>query len=823
MKKAYQVLIFLMLIAIVAIIISMIFDGKKSSEVLPEETIPINLVTRTPEPVTQPANIARALVVKMIALLLEEKSVIAIRDREIDFADTSSNEWYDKYFNTAIVSGLFSENETLLRPLEPTTYEDVSFILEKMNISAVTIPSLGDYHDADLIQYADWILICEKIIEGTSEEARPEEVDLYVFATPSQSSELKAWEMATDQGKYSFEGINIDIYNHQRIKAIVRGREIIYIKEVYSSQAVLNNAYIVSADKETHSLNVFMGGVEKNLLVDQTLEVGDISGKIADVIIEANKITALTLKDETKRGVVKMISENQLEIEGIGKLPISDQAKFYDIKGEIRFLNYESVLVGYDTAIIVINQNEVVAALIVIETTIENIRVAINNTGFATLVHENVQLNSTEPYKVIFEQEVKEMAAGDTVDLNLMEVPMGGRVRFEPSGEGKMQVLSIERGPKSQSFHPSYRGFLEVEKVEGGYIVVNEVNFEEYIYGVVPSEMPSSYGLEAAKVQAICARSYAFSQMQANRFCSVGAHVDDSVICQVYNNTVETSQSIQAVQETQGILLCNEGQVITANFFSTSCGFTANSGDVWAEGATAEFPATSASYLQSSYQNDTGKYDLDLKNEENFNKFIKDTTIESFDADFPWYRWTTMVKANQLEASINQNISKRYQIQSKLIKTLDEDDIFRNRTVTDIGELQDLWVYSRGEGGIITELVIQGSNGVYKIATEYNIRLLLAPKNLIDGEKDVVITKKDGSTVNNLSLLPSAFFAMEKIYDENGKIAEVYFYGGGYGHGVGLSQNGVKAMVDLGYEYEEILKHYYAGTQLIQIEEYEGN
>ena len=57
-------------------------------------------------------------------------------------------------------------------------------------------------------------------------------------------------------------------------------------------------------------------------------------------------------------------------------------------------------------------------------------------------------------------------------------------------------------------------------------------------------------------------------------------------------------------------------------------------------------------------------------------------------------------------------------------------------------------------------------------------------------------------------MLPSAFFVMDK----DGQ--EITFYGGGYGHGVGMSQNGVKAMADAGISYEEILKHYYTGVGL---------
>lgn len=173
--------------------------------------------------------------------------------------------------------------------------------------------------------------------------------------------------------------------------------------------------------------------------------------------------------------------------------------------------------------------------------------------------------------------------------------------------------------------------------------------------------------------------------------------------------------------------------------------------------------------------------------------------------------------ANQIEATINKNIAQRYNSQPKLIKTLDEQNVFRSRSIDDIGVLQDLYIYSRGKSGIITEMVVKGTKGIYKIATEYNIRMLIAPINYLDTESPVIINRNDGNTSQNFSIMPSAYYVIDKKYDDNGNLETVTFYGGGYGHGVGMSQNGAKAMVDLGYTYDEILKHYYKGTEIITL------
>lgn len=71
----------------------------------------------------------------------------------------------------------------------------------------------------------------------------------------------------------------------------------------------------------------------------------------------------------------------------------------------------------------------------------------------------------------------------------------------------------------------------------------------------------------------------------------------------------------------------------------------------------------------------------------------------------------------------------------------------------------------------------------------------------------------DGEGIDGISLLPSAFFIIDQN-KENGKVKNVSIVGGGYGHGVGMSQNGVKSLSDAGKKYEEIIKYFYRGTEI---------
>lgn len=102
----------------------------------------------------------------------------------------------------------------------------------------------------------------------------------------------------------------------------------------------------------------------------------------------------------------------------------------------------------------------------------------------------------------------------------------------------------------------NYRGRLELVRWEDGIVVINELPLEEYLYGVVPGEMPASYPLEALKSQAVCARTYAYERLQRAGLPEYGAHVDDSTAFQVYQNLAEQGQTTRGQGDVRtGIIL----------------------------------------------------------------------------------------------------------------------------------------------------------------------------------------------------------------------------------------------------------------------------
>jgi len=134
-----------------------------------------------------------------------------------------------------------------------------------------------------------------------------------------------------------------------------------------------------------------------------------------------------------------------------------------------------------------------------------------------------------------------------------------------------------------------YRGFFIIYNKNGMLTVINNVNIEDYIRGVVPSEMPSSWNYEAHKAQAIASRSYALANL--GKRASSGYDLKDTPEDQAYGGaSAESSRTNKAVNETSGIVLIYDLKIIPAYYSASAGGQTTTSGDVW----TKNLP-----YLQS--------------------------------------------------------------------------------------------------------------------------------------------------------------------------------------------------------------------------------
>jgi len=602
---------------------------------------------------------------------------------------------------------------------------------------------------------------------------------------------------------------HLEEYTDCKVSAIVCGTKLVYVKDVLAEDTILHNVWITTGSQGT--ISTFLYDIARDFDTKYNLSQ-EIVGKIGDLVIRDRKIVKISIKPDIIGGKVLVANQEYIEIEGYGKLQLDDNYKIYKIYDELSMEVTNSILVGYKATDFVVADGKVVAALIKETIKAENIRVLIKTNQFESNFHQKVQLTADREFTVTIGDKKTTYKKGEELTFSSNDDSLAqGRVHIETKSEnGKIKILSLNRADGS----PSYRGSIEIASTENGLLIINELSIEEYLYAVLPSEMPSSYGLEALKVQAICARSYAYNQLFANGYNEYGAHVDDSSSYQVYNNIAENENTILAVKDTYGKVIKYDGSVITAFYFSTSCGHTASLEEVWGNYDKADYLLGK---IQTTYEMVDGeaiytstqlkdKGEPDFSSEEVFRKFIQEPTETTYDSEFAWYRWNVTVSLDDLKQSIDKNLAQRYNANPALIQTLvnkdaSDEEQYQSVPVSTIGTVKDVLIGKREKSGILSEIILVGSECTIKISTEYNIRTLLAPIN------DEVV-RQDDSVTANLSMLPSAFFIIDK--DEK----NIIFQGGGYGHGVGMSQNGAKAMTDSGKGYEEVIKHYYTGVEL---------
>lgn len=319
-----------------------------------------------------------------------------------------------------------------------------------------------------------------------------------------------------------------------------------------------------------------------------------------------------------------------------------------------------------------------------------------------------------------------------------------------------------------------YRGLAEAGFNNSGTLAgINELMMEQYLYGVVPHELPPNpYGeLEAQKSQAIAARTYAMSNM--GKRSTDGYDLLPTTSDQVYGGfAAEHPISTQAIDGTRGIVATYNGNLITAVYHSTSGGATANNEDVWNSGATDYLRGTHVAQKGNSL-----KYvpALDVYKNSDEGESLREVKKGDFEADWSrYYRWNFEWTAEE----ISEVLSLYYN--------------------TEVGEVYEINVLERSSSGRVAEIEFVTENGTFY---EYKDRIRWALQYI--------------NASGNPAVLLSTLFIIEPVTDEaTGKVTGFKTNGGGWGHGVGMSQVGAVGMAEAGYTYDVILKHFYKGIDL---------
>ncbi|MCR5704341.1 MAG: SpoIID/LytB domain-containing protein [Eubacterium sp.] len=307
-----------------------------------------------------------------------------------------------------------------------------------------------------------------------------------------------------------------------------------------------------------------------------------------------------------------------------------------------------------------------------------------------------------------------------------------------------------------------YYGILYCYREENHIVVVNQVDLETYVAAVVGSEIGGNAPMEALKAQAICSRTYICNE-KAEPYKKYQAQADDSTDYQVYNYQPPTKQCFKAAKETKNMILTYGGKPIKAYYFSTSCGYTTN-GRIWGR---EKQPYLKGVQVASKYES---------LHQEKFEQIIRKKG-KGYEKKCPYFRWNCYLSAVQIEQGVRKLMG------------------------VDIGHLERIEIHERGEGGVALQMTVYGDLRQVVVNNQMQIRKILVSPYMI-------LKLQDGTEKSGLILLPSAFISVDTIYNRR-VVSGVKIYGGGYGHGSGMSQNGAIEMAKKGKTYQEILEKFY--------------
>jgi SpoIID/LytB domain protein len=324
-------------------------------------------------------------------------------------------------------------------------------------------------------------------------------------------------------------------------------------------------------------------------------------------------------------------------------------------------------------------------------------------------------------------------------------------------------LLRVSEGKQPQTTN-LYPGTLRLQgNAYGDFTLVNQVPLEAYLRGVVPYEIGTQAPTKAIEAQTIIARTYALRNVR--RFTIDNYQLCATVHCQVYQGLTGTNEHVdKAIATTEGKVLTYQNELVDALYSSTSGGVTSSFTDIW--------NGTERPYLKINVDSPHPAWDLTrypLTEEANFRRFI--SIHEGFnETGRSLFRWHKERKIKDL----NQDLRKYLQ---KI-----------NHPLADFTNIEEMNVNERSRSGRIITLKIKTDKGIIELQKN-EVRSAFEPPR-------------------------STLFYLDPIYDQSKKLTGYKFIGGGFGHGVGLSQYGSYNLANLGWSAAQILSFYYPGTTL---------
>lgn len=488
-----------------------------------------------------------------------------------------------------------------------------------------------------------------------------------------------------------------------------------------SENIVYENAYITSSQ----------GGIIKFVCDGNEYEVSGTPSEevteVADIVVENGKITLIRDKENITSGRLISYDEDSMVIDSYGRVEMERALPVYRIldSGVIE-AKLEDIIIGADSFNYVCENGKVCALIQKEQTDYSSIRVLILNHD--QIYYDNIWVKSESPLIIADAQtEINQISVTEYMNNNSLE-----EIRIDTS---KDKLYFSRDGDKY--LENGYEGSFIIRRYAEGLVLINELGIEDYVRYVLPSEMPVTFSYEALKAQAVCARTFAYSQMKNATYSRYGANLDDSTSYQVYNCKGTYEVTDRAVQDTKGKVVSQNNKLITCYYFSTCSSMTENM-EVW--------NSVTPDYIKS---------------------------VESKDESSLFYSWSAKLDISAYSDS-------------------------------ELGKLRCVTINKRSDAGYVLDLVLQFENGRRNYNTENDIRKFM-------GQVVSDITLNDGSVRSDLSMLPSACFTIE----DDG----VTIHGGGFGHGIGMSQYGANELAIEGKSFIDIISYYYNAIEVKDIAE----
>ena len=372
---------------------------------------------------------------------------------------------------------------------------------------------------------------------------------------------------------------------------------------------------------------------------------------------------------------------------------------------------------------------------------------------YATIPADEVWTASFENGTVTMRKPSGEIVGRFQGPVNLRPTALNGSVIFDASPR--------TRNPWFSGADREYRGVIELSPGARGIRVVNVIEAELYLLGVVPSEVAPQWPYESLKAQAVIARTQILiRRARGGTHKADGYHICDGQHCQAYKGkSIEANTTSNAVVETEGEILTHKGKP-AYTFYHSNCGG-------WFQASKEVNGWGDSPYLVTHADDNPDKPSQPL---DPWNWHLWITGNPNANCNYPGrvrnaeFRWMKIIKQKDMTHRVNKDYP--------------------------VGEILDIVPLKRAPSGNVNSLLIKGSKKTVTVAKEHLIRNILG-----------------------YSSLKSTLFEIEINRFKNGKVRNYWIYGGGWGHSIGLCQSGAAGLAGkYNKTYREILDFYFPGT-----------